>query len=57
MLLQFLLFYGNDGVVESYLFSVLTHWSWDKMDATLADGTFRYKYVNENDLIPRKKTL
>ena len=26
----------------------LTHWGRDKMAATLADDTFKYKFVNEN---------
>ena len=35
----------------------LTHWGRDKMVATLADDTFKYKFVNKNDLISTKKTL
>ena len=27
---------------------LLTYWGQDKMAATLADDTFKYKYVNEN---------
>ena len=30
---------------------ILTHWGWDKMAATLADDTFKCKFVNENILI------
>ena len=31
--------------------NVLTHWGRDKMAATLADDTFKRKFVNENILI------
>ena len=33
---------------------VLTHWGRDKMAATLADDTFKRKFVNENILISMK---
>ena len=37
--------------------NVLTHWGQDKMAATLADNTFKYKFVNENVLISMKNSL
>ena len=35
----------------------LTHWGRDKMATTLADDTFKYKFVNENVLISIKNSL
>ena len=29
----------------------LTHWDRDKMAATLADDTFKYKFINENSIV------
>ena len=36
---------------------LLSHWGRDKMAATLADDTFKYKFVNENTLISIQKSL
>ena len=36
---------------------ILTHWGRDKMVATLADDTFKCKFVNENILISIKMSL
>ena len=35
----------------------LTHWGRDKMATTLADDTFKWKFVNENVLILIKISL
>ena len=35
----------------------LTHWGRDKMATTVADDTFKHKFVNENILIPIKISL
>ena len=37
--------------------TLLTHWGRDKMAATLADATFKCKYVNENILVSIKISL
>ena len=37
--------------------NALTHWGRDKMAATLADDTFKCKFVNENILISIKISL
>ena len=33
---------------SSKLYSLLIHWGWDKMAATLADNIFKCNFVNEN---------
>ena len=50
--------WGKTGCLGKRLVPLaLTHWGRDKMAATLADDTFICKFVNENILISKKKSL
>ena len=62
MMMQTLIWLPTEAFIPHYTAcpsgtSFLTHWGQDKMAATLADDTFKRKFVNENILISIKISL